>query len=207
MIGSLADRIRADVIVLVRQRNRQPGSAMGGTALAVVTNASSPCLVVVLGDASAATSRVCAPAISPIQREVRFSSAFHGHRRCAAAYGRIRQAGNVVLPRSMFSRLRPGHTSSPPEAIERELEYIRQKSGTWAGVSIRARTAVSADVARGIVAYVGENASDLVVMGTRGLGLDPVGRLGSITASAMTLLTAPALLVPPAVWMTHARAS
>ena len=46
-IGSLADRLRADVIVLGPQRNRQAGvRTLGGTALAVVTNASSPCLVV-----------------------------------------------------------------------------------------------------------------------------------------------------------------
>jgi nucleotide-binding universal stress UspA family protein len=40
----------------------------------------------------------------------------------------------------------------------------------------------------------------LVVMGTRGLGLDPVGRLGSVTASAIQALAVPTLLVPPAVW-------
>src|SRR5690349_15943773 len=45
-IRSLADRIRADVIVLGRHRDRAPDAMrMGSTALAVATNSWAPCLV------------------------------------------------------------------------------------------------------------------------------------------------------------------
>ena len=96
-------------------------------------------------------------------------------------------------------------TASPPKALERELEYVREASGTWAGVSIKGDTTVNDDATNGIVDYLGKNESDLVVMGTRGLGLDAVGRLGSVTESVARVIDSPVLLVPPAVWQEHVR--
>ena len=62
-------------------------------------------------------------------------------------------------------------------------------------------------MAKGIVHSVSDSAPDLIVMGTRGLGLDAVGRLGSIAASVIKAVDVPVLLIPPAVWEEHARAS
>jgi nucleotide-binding universal stress UspA family protein len=207
-IGSLADRLRADVIVLGPARNRQAGaSALGGTALAVVTNASSPCLVV-SGSMPLPLRRVLVPVdLSETAR----GALLVGLSWASALRGSATESSpdtHVVLTALHVQRPLPdARVPAWPDAIERELDFIRKESGTWAGVSIEARAAAAGDIAGGIADYVGENASDLVVMGTRGLGLDPVGRLGSVTASAMKLLAAPALLVPPAVWMTHARSS
>lgn len=206
-IGSLADRLRADVIVLGPERNRQPVGALGGTALAVVTNASSPCLVV-SGPMRLPLHHVLVPidlsdtARGALLVGLSWASALRG-----SAPESSTDTSVMLSALHVQSRSAETNRSTRPDAIERELEYIRQESGTWAGVSAHGRTAVSGDVARGIVDFVDANASDLVVMGTRGLGLDPVGRLGSVTASVMKLLTTPALLVPPAVWMMHARQS
>lgn len=203
-IGSLADRLRADVIVFGPPRKRGPEvRALGGTALAVVTNASSPCLVV-SGPFRQPLHRVLVP--------IDLSDTARGALLVGLSWASALRGGapesstdtNVVLTAlHVETHSEKTGASSRPAAVERELEHIRRESGTWAGVSIHGQTVTSADVARGIADYADANASDLVVMGTRGLGLDPVGRLGSVTASAMKLLSAPALLVPPAVWMTH----
>ena len=207
-IGSLADRLRADVIVLGPHRERSGDvRALGGTALAVVTNASSPCLVV-SGAFRLPLRRVLVPidlsdtARGALLVGLSWASALRGGARENATQVDVALTALHVRPDT-----RDADASSRLPAIERELEYIRQVGGTWAGVSIDGHTSASADVARGIVDYVDDNAADLVVMGTRGLGLDPAGRLGSVTASVMRMLAVPALLVPPAVWIAHAQAS
>ncbi|MDB4887502.1 MAG: Universal stress protein family, partial [Gemmatimonadetes bacterium] len=79
--------------------------------------------------------------------------------------------------------------------------------GTWAGVTVDGETVTDADVIRGIASFTARHRPDLVVLGTRGLGVGPVGRIGSVAASVATSLDVPTLLVPPAVWMEHARMS
>jgi len=207
-IGSLADELNADAIVLGPHRERQPGaSALGSTALAVVTSASSPCLV------------VATPFRLPLRRvlvPIDLSDTARGALLVGLSWASALRAGPRENPTHADVELtvlhvqppsRDGDASSLPHTLERELEYLGKESGTWAGVSIHGQTIVNADATQGIVDYVGENTWDLVVLGTRGLGLDPVGRLGSVTASVMEVIAAPALLVPPAVWMAHARMS
>src|SRR5688500_16514527 len=205
-IGSLARRVHADAIVLGPHRERQPGARpLGSTALAVVTSASSPCLV------------VATPFRLPLRRvlvPIDLSDTARGALLVGLSWASALRAGRRVNPPHAAVELtvlhvqppsRDGDASSMPHTLERELEYLGKESGTWAGVSIHGQTIVNADATQGIVDYVGENTWDLVVLGTRGLGLDPVGRLGSVTASVMEVIAAPALLVPPAVWMAHAR--
>jgi nucleotide-binding universal stress UspA family protein len=207
-IGSLADRLRADVIVLGPHRERRSDiRALGGTALAVVTNAASPCLVVSTS-LRLPLHRVLVPidlsdtARGALLVGLSWASALRSGMPEDAQSSAVALTALHVQPPSRDDR-----ASAPPKAIERELQFVRQESGTWAGVSIHGQTTVNADIARAIVDFAAENASDLVVMGTRGLGLDLVGRLGSVTASTMKALVVPTLLVPPAVWTEHARAS
>lgn len=204
-IGSLADRLRADVIVLgPHRRAPAPDRALGGTALAIVTNAACPCLVV-SSSLRLPLRRVLAP--------VDLSDAARGALLVGLSWASaLRGAGHGQSPRDDVAltalHVRPSShetSASPPRAIESELERIRQAADRWAGVSISGATTVNANVAQGIVDYVGESAPDLIVMGTRGLGLDAVGRLGSVAASVLKVVDIPVLLVPPAVWMEHAR--
>ena len=188
-------------------RERQSGArALGSTALAVVTNASSPCLVVA-APFRLPLRRVLVPidlsdtARGALLVGLSWASALRGGARDNAAHADVEL---TVLHVQTGSR---DDDASWQPALERELEYMRRESGTWAGVSIHGQTIVNADATQGILGYVGENAWDLVVMGTRGLGLDRVSRLGSVTASVMEVIATPALLVPPAVWMAHARMS
>jgi nucleotide-binding universal stress UspA family protein len=80
------------------------------------------------------------------------------------------------------------------------LEHVRREAGNWAGVWIDGVTTTSDDVVQSIVDYAENHQPDLVVLGTRGRGLDRVERLGSITAAVMPRLSTPVLLVPPSVW-------
>lgn len=95
-------------------------------------------------------------------------------------------------------------TLLPPQALERELDRIRGDAGRWAGVSIDEAVIHRDDVAPAIAGFADQRRADLVVVGTRGLGLDTVGRLGSVSAELLRLLRTPLLLVPPAVWIGHA---
>jgi nucleotide-binding universal stress UspA family protein len=74
-------------------------------------------------------------------------------------------------------------------------------------VSVHGETLSNPSVSEGIASFVTRHRPDLVVLGTRGLGLDPVGRLGSVTASVAQSIDVPTLLVPPALWMAHASAA
>jgi nucleotide-binding universal stress UspA family protein len=207
-IGALADRISADVIALGPHReDRSDNRPLGGTALAVVTNAASPCLIV-SAPLRLPLHRVLVPVdLSDTARGallvgLSWASALRGGLRENAEHSDVKLTALHVRPPS-----RDASAPGAPQAIEREVQFIRQQGGTWAGVSIHGQTTVHADVARAIVDFATEDSSDLVVMGTRGLGLDLVGRLGSVSASVMKSLAAPTLLVPPAVWMEHTRVS
>ena len=92
------------------------------------------------------------------------------------------------------------HARPCPRELEDELNHLRSTAGTWAGVTIEGASVASDSVAAGIVAYFNEHGADLVVLGTLGLGLNAEDRLGSVPAAATEQISAPALLVPPAVW-------
>ncbi len=200
-IGSLADRLRADVIVLGPHRGaRIAGRALGGTALAVVTNIASPCLVV-SNSLGLPLRRVLVPVdLSDTSRGallvgLSWASALRGD-------GHVNlEHGGVALTALHVQR---SSDRSATRAIDTELDHIRRAASTWAGVSISGETTVNSNVTQGIIDYIGDSAPDLVVMGTRGLGLDAVGRLGSVAASVAMVVDVPTLLVPPAVWMEHA---
>jgi universal stress protein E len=205
-IVSLADRLHADVIVLGPHRSAQNAvRTLGGTAMAIVTNAACPCLVV------SSSLRL------PVQRvlvPIDLSDTARGALLVGLSWASALRAGSPANSQHDDVALTALHVqpsgtsaSSPPRAIEAELERVRQVADAWSGVSIGSETTVNANVTQGIVDYVGDSAPDLIVMGTRGLGLDAVGRLGSVAASVMKVVDVPVLLVPPAIWMEYARES
>ena len=88
--------------------------------------------------------------------------------------------------------------------LEREVAGLRDVGGRWAGVDVRCAGVAGQSIPETIARYAIDHDAELVVLGTRGLGLDPIGRLGSVAGETLRLLPLPLLLVPPAVWLAHA---
>ena len=93
---------------------------------------------------------------------------------------------------------------TPPEELEREIARVRDEAGDWAGITIEPQWLVGESVTDAISRFAIDQHAGLVVVGTRGLGVDSVGRVGSVSATLMRQLEVPVLLVPPAVWTAHA---
>ena len=200
-IRSLSDRIRADVVILGPHRERGSHSrSFGGTALAIVTNAWSPCLV-------AAT-----PLRLPLRTvlvPVDLSDAARGALLVGLSWASALRGATEVEGGPDDTQLTVLHVQSEPSRtrpafVEKELAFIRESGGTWSGVAIHGETLCNSNVSEGISSFVTRHRPDLLVLGTRGLGLDVIGRLGSVAASVAQSTDVPTLLVPPALWMEHA---
>jgi universal stress protein E len=204
-IRSVADEISADVIVVGPPKDRtwrQEDRATGNTAYAVASRAFAPCLV------------VDAPIRLPLERilvPVDLSDTARGALMTGLSWAsglRVRSAGaegtSLTALHVQTARAATGGEQEDGEAIARELEIVREQAGDWAGVAVHGRTTRSDDVVSAIVRMASEVEPDLVVLGTRGVGLDQAERLGSVSVAVLERLHAPMLLVPPAVWRTHA---
>jgi nucleotide-binding universal stress UspA family protein len=195
-IRSLSDRVRADVIVLGPHRARACLSrSFGGTAFAIVTNAWSPCLI------------VPTPLRFPLGHvlvPVDLSDTARGALFVGLSWASALRGGGTGDTRLTALHVQGASSTTPPPFLEKELAIVRATGGTWAGVSIDSETVFNSNDAEGIVSFSNRHRPDLVVLGTRGLGLDAVGRIGSVAASVMQSIDVPTLLVPPALWMAHA---
>jgi len=207
LIRSLADKLGADVIVLGRHRGRRADTrGLGSTALAVVTNSWAPCLVL-SSDMRLPLERVLVPVdLSDTSRgalgvALAWASALRG----ATRNGESAPDAAVNLTALFVDKSTSvaGDVGKQTRALENELHRLRQDAGTWASVDIAGVRRSGSDVAATIADYAAENASDLVVLGTRGLGLDDVGRLGSVSLDVVRRAPVPVLLVPPAVWNSY----
>jgi nucleotide-binding universal stress UspA family protein len=201
-IRLLGDRIRADVIVLGPNRDHHERKGqLGGTALAIATTSWAPCLIVKRG-IRLPLERVLVP--------VDLSDAARGALMVALSWSSALRADPntskgkaptdltaMYVERSDGAEQR--RESGTPE-LDAELELVRGEAGGWAGVAIRSVTIASSDVAGAIADRAREGRADLIVLGTRGQGLDAVGRLGSVSEAVTRRVEAPVLLVPPAVW-------
>ncbi|HWJ15652.1 MAG TPA: universal stress protein [Gemmatimonadaceae bacterium] len=201
-INLLADRIGADVIVLGPHRRRD-ATGLGSTALAVVTNAAVPCLV------ARSLLRL------PLQRTVvavDLSDTARGALVVALSWAsalRARHPGAETATTLTALRVHPSARSTEAESVgsgelDEQLNRVRKEAGVWAGIDVEGAATINESPATGIAEYAREHRADLVVLGTRGLGVDAIGRLGSVSAAVMQRLDVPALLVPPAVWTAHA---
>lgn len=204
VIRSLADRLRADVIVLGRHRGEPAtGGKMGSTALAVVTNAWTPCLVL-SRPMRVPLERILVPVdLSDTSRgalvvALSWASALRG---AAMLHGPTMNDSVNLTALFVDRAASAGQISSWCEQhIEDELNLLRRDAGSWACVAITGEAIANDNVAGAIAEYAREHQADLVVLGTRGLGLDAVGRVGSVSLAVSTQLDIPVLLVPPAVW-------
>lgn len=209
-IRLLADHVKADVIVLGPHRERAATDgkrALGSTALAVVTESAAPCLV------------ACSPLHVPLGRvlvAVDQSDAARGALVVGLSWASALRAPTKPKQPSAASMLvlhvhrasaaakTRSHAGQHRTAVlGRELERIRRDAGRWAQVSIDSVMRPGDDPAAAIVAAAAEGGADLIVVGTRGLGLDHTGRLGSVSESLVRTSRIPLLLVPPAVWASY----
>jgi len=195
-INLLSDEIGADAILLGPHRKRAEAkgrSALGSTAMAVVTNAAVPCLVVTQALHIPLSRTVVAVDLSDSARgtlavALTWTSALRG-----------RDASSTTALTAL-------HVSQSALAAnrKRELEQlfaeVRNEAGDWAGATIESVTEENANTAAGIAQYARAHGADLVVLGTRGLGQERMGRLGSVAAEVMQQVETPVLLVPPSVW-------
>lgn len=204
-IRALADRVAADVIVVGPHRERvEPGrrDTLGGTARAIAERAYAPCLI-----APKALRLPLGRVLVPID----LSDTARGALLVGLSWASALRAGAANDRATSLTVL---HVDAPDEdaststrttSLDRELATLEANAGGWAGVVVRGVTHQAADVATAIAEYAANQRVDLVVVGTRGLGLDEVARLGSVSASVVTRLETPMLLVPHAVWRVHAR--
>jgi len=205
VVRSLADKLRADVIVLGRHRERRaPGLDMGSTALGVVTNSWAPCLVlsrplrlpleriVVPVDLSETSRGALVVALS-------WASALRG---AAVSHGSA-TTESVKLTALFVDRDGPSGSEQHVQALDDTLSVLRREAGSWAGVGINGAVTPNSSPAVAIVDYARAHQAELVVMGTRGRGLDSAPRVGSTSLEVTRRLDIPTLLVPPAVWEAH----
>jgi nucleotide-binding universal stress UspA family protein len=201
VIGKLADEISADVIVLGPHR---PGTDAQGkprldTALAIVTNSAAPCLVA--NELSLPLTRVLvAVDLSDTSRgamvvALSWASALRGSR-ARTTSGAALTVLHVAKRDADMNDL--AHVS---ETLERQLESLREDAGSWANVVVESDIITGDDIPESVARYAAEHGAQLVVLGTRGLGLDDVGRVGSVAGAAARASKVPVLLVPPAIWL------
>jgi nucleotide-binding universal stress UspA family protein len=202
VIRLIADRLRADVIVLGPHREgRGAERQLGGTALAIATASWAPCLIV---------KRAIRLPLQRVLVPVDLSDTARGALTVALSWASALRAADAPAGSAPSTALTAMHVE-PPAATSRghgtgasklddELNQMRRDAGDWASVAIDAITIANTDVAGAIAERAREEHADLVVLGTRGQGLDAVGRLGSVSAAVIHDLEAPVLLVPPAVW-------
>jgi nucleotide-binding universal stress UspA family protein len=202
-IRSFADRMTADVIVVGPHRERDHAGnryPLGGTARAVTVGAFAPCLV------------VAKPLRLPLERvlvpidlsDTARGALLVGLSWASALRGEATADRMTALTVLHVDAIDEDASNATATSVDRELEILRRSAGGWAGVTVRGLTEKSADAAQTIVNFAMEHEADLVVLGTRGLGLDQVARLGSVSTSVATRLQLPMLLVPPAVWRAYA---
>ena len=204
VIPDLADRLEADVIVLGPHRElRATEGRMGSTALAIATASRVPCLIVT-HDMHLPLARVLAPvdmsdtARGALKVALSWSSALRGADAPDRKKGSEKTCLIAIHVDDATRGARRGAPAKPP--LDAEMDHVRREAGTWAGVSMQSETIPSDDVVETIADRAREEHVDLVVLGTRGAGRDPAGRLGSVSDAVMRRVDAPVLLVPPAVW-------
>ncbi len=202
----LANEIRADVIIVGSHGRRHGRSTDAqpeiGTALVIATRAPVPVLVVgrdariPVGRVMVAVDRsetargaaVISLSWASALRESKLSAV--GGTKLIVVYVDVTPAG-------------PERHAVLTQEVERRIAKLRIDAGVWAGVGIEHVVLEGKDVAGTITKYVMQNDIDLVVLGTRGVGLDRERRLGSVSARVCEGVTKPVLLVPPAVWQAY----
>ena len=208
--GSPADAIRAlslsidaDVIVVGPPgsgANDQRGRRLGGTARAVAVSAGAPCLAA-LRPLPLPLARVVVP--------VDLSDTARGALLVALSWASaLRTSVSDERKTTMIALhvddARPDAERRAAPSLASQLEPLRRSAGDWAGVTIEGETVGGTEgTVESITRFAEAQHADLLVLGTRGLGLDSAERLGSISGLVVERSPVPVLLVPPSVWHEH----
>jgi len=201
-ISTLGEKIGADVIVLGahrKQPHRERPHPFGSTAMAAVTSATAPCLVLAQALRLPLKCVVVAIDLSDTSRGalvtgLAWASALRAQDRAP------KDATKLVV---LYVQSTHADESSGARELEGELELLERDAGKWASVTIEKATAVNASAADGVIEYANAHHADLVVLGTRGTGLNEEKRLGWVASAVTQKLQLPTLLVPPAVWTAY----
>jgi len=204
-VASLADRISADVIIVGRRMPRA-GVPMerpvGGTAYAVLTQSRVPCLM------------VTAPLTLPLRRmvvAVDRSEASRGALLVGLSWSSaLRDAAGEIRPLLTALHVHDDDRESEERAhwtriVDHEIELLRRNAGAWAGVEVTGITQPGRDPAKIIARFAADPPANMLVLGTRGPGAAAEETLGSVSAAVLSSARVPVLLVPPAVWLDHAK--
>jgi nucleotide-binding universal stress UspA family protein len=202
-IRTVSLSIHADVIVLGPPRGTgsdERERRLGGTARAVAVRASAPCLAA-LRPLPLPLSRVVVPVdLSDTARgALLVALSWASALRTSESDGR-----KTTLVAVHVSGVEDDAARDAASALASELASLRRSAGDWAGVAIEGETVSGqAGTVESIARFADAQHADLLVLGTRGLGLDAAERLGSISAEVIERSPVPVLLVPPSVWHEH----
>jgi nucleotide-binding universal stress UspA family protein len=202
-ISALSDKIGADVIVLGPHRNqprRERRHPFGSTAMEAVTTAAAPCLVLAQPLQLPLKRVVVGVDLSDTSR----GALVIGLAWASALRAQVRASAHGTKLICLYVQPQESDGSSAARELEREVSRIERDAGAWASVAIEKATATNALPAAGIVEYANAHDADLVVLGTRGTGLNEEKRLGCVASAVTKKLQLPTLLVPPTVWTTYA---
>jgi nucleotide-binding universal stress UspA family protein len=202
-IRAVSVSIHADVIVMGPPRDSGSdlrGRRLGGTASAVAVRASAPCLAA-LRPLPLPLSRVVVPVdLSDTAR----GALLVGLSWASALRTSEPDERKTTLVAVHVSEAEDDSAGDHAPALAAELESLRRSAGDWAGVAIDGETiSGEAGTVESIIRFAEAQHADLLVLGTRGLGLDAAERLGSISALVVERSPVPVLLVPPSVWHEH----
>jgi nucleotide-binding universal stress UspA family protein len=204
-IRALADRLSANVVVIGPHRRTgiTQELALGSTARRIVERAYAPCLIV--------GQQLRLP-LRSVLVPTDFSDTARGALLVGLSWASGLRSRDKAEGATTLTAL---HVKSPQEdargatlasPLEDELEEVRREAGSWAGISVDGVTEQGDDAAQAIGQFATRHQSDVVVIGTRGVGADDDSRLGSVSARVAIRSDVPTLLVPPAVWRTYAGA-
>jgi nucleotide-binding universal stress UspA family protein len=198
-LASLADELHASVVVVGRRSNAAISHAQGGTAYDVITRTRVPILAVTTALRLPIRTAVVAVDASQTAR-----GALHVALSWASALrDRNASARPMLTALHVTSNAAASGSAVETRTLRHELEVLTRNAGTWADVDMSAQTIEHTDAATAIQDFIRDKRPDLVILGTRARE-DEVSRLGSVAAAVTSAADVPVLLVPPAVWRTHA---
>ncbi|MEP6991343.1 MAG: universal stress protein [bacterium] len=205
-ISSLADKLKADVVVLGRRSGGQASATdrpVGSTAYACITHTLVPVLVV---------SR---PLSIPLQKAlvaIDKSEAARGSLLVALSWASALRkrastgASAALTALHVDTGADPGGASARMErSVDHDVDVLRRNAANWAGVTVDEITVTNPDPVTAIVQQAIDSDAELVVLGTRASREHGGSMWGSVSAAVTRQLSTPVLLVPPAIWRDHAR--
>ncbi|MEO8698320.1 MAG: universal stress protein [Acidimicrobiales bacterium] len=205
-ISSLADKLKADVVVLGR-RGGERGSAsdrpVGSTAYACITHTLVPILV------------VTRPLSIPIQKAlvaIDKSEAARGSLLVALSWSSaLRErsptgAGAALTALHVDTGVGAARASARMQrSVDHDVDVLQRNAAGWAGVTVEKLTVTNPDPVTAILRQAIDSDAELVILGTRASREHGESIWGSLSAAVTARLSIPVLLVPPAVWRDHAR--